>query len=155
MTHEIPQSVETAFKLLADALATESEALRTIGSEVFHGGSPRQSQGLLRRARDLTKIREDALALHARWQKLESGADDPTAQAQSAQSKAPYSRPVGIRRVPGVSVAETAQALGLTPAKVKELLASGQLKGYQRVSGNWKITRQDLLDYIRAGKRPG
>jgi hypothetical protein len=151
---ECTHAVETALQKLSAAIAAESGALR-IQDRGDHGGSATQSICLLSRARVIDQVREDAHTLKARWLNLESGAEEPASPppARSASSVPPNSKT--LRQIPGVSIAETAQALGVTPAKVKEMLTSGHIKGYQRVSGTWKITRRDLLAFIRAGKNAG
>jgi excisionase family DNA binding protein len=147
------QTVETAFAQLAAALAAEIASLEQLGGEIFHGGAPRGAQVLFRRAKERARIRDEALALHARWEALESGMEEPAAPEPRRQAAALPPNSKTLRQIPGVSVSEAAKALGVTPAKVKEMLTSGHLKGYQRVSGNWKIARMDLLAFIRAGKR--
>lgn len=141
--------VDAAFVQLLSALEAQRVNFQKLGGEIFHGGAPKEAQGLLRRAQANIDLRNEVAALHEKWRT--GPATKPVAQApKKSEIVAPESGGPGlIRNIDGVSESEAARALGVTPAKVRALLEAGTLKGYRRVSGTWKIARTDLIDFVR------
>ena len=142
-------NVDAAFTQLLAALDAESAEYQELGGQVFHGGAPRQAQGLLRRGHANTDFRNEVAALYEKWK---AGLPMPPFAPAPRQPRAEPLSDAGpglIRNIDGVSESEAAHAIGVKPAKVREWLEAGALKGYRRVSGRWKIARTDLLDFIR------
>ncbi|HWA08840.1 MAG TPA: helix-turn-helix domain-containing protein [Opitutaceae bacterium] len=141
--------VDAAFVQLLSALEAEGINFQKLGGEIFHGGAPREAQGLLRRSQANIGLRNEVAALHEKWRAgLTTKPATPALGKSSVGAVAPGG-PGLIRNIDGVSESEAARALGTTPAKVRALLEAGTLKGYRRVSGTWKIARTDLIDFIR------
>ena len=47
-----------------------------------------------------------------------------------------------------MSIDEVAASLGCGRNQIYEMLGSGELKGFRRNRGPWKITRQAVIDYL-------
>lgn len=141
--------VEAAFAQLLSALEAEKVDFQKLGGEIFHGGAPKEAQYLLRRAQANIDLRKAVVALCEKWKAGQPANSAAPAPEQPSAETNKTSGPGLIRNIEGVSMAEAAQAIGVTPAKVKAWLEDGTLKGYQRVSGTWKIARTDLIDFVR------
>lgn len=141
--------VDAAFVQLLSAIEAERTNFQKLGGEVFHGGAPREAQGLLRRAQANIELRNQIAALHEKWK---AGLTTNPVTPASEQANASPAEPAGpglIRNIDGVSESEAAHVIGVKPAKVRAWLEAGTLKGYRRVSGTWKIARTDLIEFIR------
>jgi hypothetical protein len=89
--------------------------LKKIGGEAFHGGNPHGSQGLLRRAADRARLREQILQLQAVWQSNEAL---PQLAPPSAETALESMNPVRIRDIAKLFVQEVAQCLGKSNAEL-------------------------------------
>ncbi len=152
-------TADSAFCQVIDALAAENASQGRQRMGTLQGGAPRQALELLRVAKALAQLRDEMTKLYDGWAAgkhiggVERLDDDLAPSSSSAEVE--RINPVKLRDIDGVSPSEAAQALGLKPAQVVALLTAGTLKGYQRVSGKWKISRADLLAFIRDRKPLG
>ena len=73
----------------------------------------------------------------------------PTPTLTVREEKTERAQPGLIRNIPGMSESKAAKQLYVKPAKIREWLESGALKGFRRVSGTWKITQHDLVEFAR------
>jgi excisionase family DNA binding protein len=142
-------AVDAAFQQLLTTLDTEIAEYRKIGSDVFHGGAPQHAQIVLRRANDHEGLRQNIASLHEQWK---SGAVSPpqrTFEPSVSSLKIERGQPGLIRNIKGMTTENAAKMLGVRPAQVLAWLGAGQLKGYQKVGGTWKITKADLVKFSR------
>jgi excisionase family DNA binding protein len=140
-----PPAVEAAFRQLLSALDAEIAELRELGSHHFHhDGAPRESQGLLRRAGDRTRLRSEIEQFYRQWQ-----GNAPTPVPPAAVPECEPTNPVLIRHIKGISAPDAAKRLGVSEEKVRAWLEAGTLKGYRPTGGRWKITPADLMAFAR------
>ena len=143
---QTPPAVDAAFRQLLAALEAEIAELRQLGSHHFHyDAAPRESQGLLRRAVDRARLRDELTRLYARWQENQPMPAPPSVDAGAPEP----TNPVLIRHIKGISVPNAAERLGVSETRVRTWLEAGTLKGYRPTDGRWKITPADLMTFVR------
>jgi excisionase family DNA binding protein len=140
-----PPAVDAAFRQLLSALDAEIAELRELGSHHFHhDGAPRESQGLLRRAGDRTRLRTEVEKSYRQWQE-----NAPIPAPPAAVPDFEPTNPVLIRHIKGISAPEAAKRLGVGEEKVRGWLEARTLKGFRPTGGRWKITPADLMAFAR------
>lgn len=144
-------AVDAAFSQLIAAIDTDLADLDRMGREVFHNVSPRQALGVLQRVRDRKALRSKVVELNDLQKHCAPMAPLPSIPQPLSKRKERAERtgPGLIRNIEGMSDSEAAKHLGVKPAKIREWLESGTLKGYRRVSGKWKIAKVDLIAFMR------
>jgi excisionase family DNA binding protein len=143
-----PTAVEAAFRQLLSTLDAEIAELRELGSHLFHhDGAPRESQGVLRRAGDRTRLRAEIEKFYRQWQENASAPTAPSPPAAAPDCEP--TNPVLIRHIKGISAPDAAKRLGVGEEKVRGWLEAGTLKGYRPTGGRWKITPADLMAFTR------
>jgi excisionase family DNA binding protein len=141
-----PPEVEAAFRQLLAALDAEIAELRELGSRHFHhDGAPRESQGVLRRARDRTRLRAEIDKFFRQWQEKAPTPPPPPVAVPDRE----LTNPILIRHIKGISAPDAAKRLGVGEEKVRGWLEAGTLKGYRPTGGRWKITPADLVAFAR------
>ena len=106
-----------AFIQLATALNAEAAELRRIGSEHFHGGFPKESQGVLRRSVERARLREQICRLHEQWQTGSQVTKEAAPPSAEVGPRVEPTNPVLLRHIKGMSVPDAAAALGLAKPK--------------------------------------
>jgi excisionase family DNA binding protein len=51
------------------------------------------------------------------------------------------------------SCAEAARIAGVTPAYVRRMVATGQIRG-EKIGGSWVVLREDVARFVRIGRGP-
>ncbi len=148
-------ATETAFKTLIKALDDEAMALREIGQNVAANGSimSESAAGVLALAGERARFRDHIVYLESLWREERPlgikrlpviRRDDPANQ--------PIRNPPLAKKVPGLSLPEAAEALGVTPKRLLLWIKNENIHAFPQGSGRWKISRNELARFCRESR---
>jgi hypothetical protein len=144
-------TVDAAFTSLLAALDAEAAEMKESDLEVFYGWALRPPPIEPVRAQAHSALSGQVASLYEQWKSfnINETRPPPPAPVSTRVVRIGNAGPGLIRNIKGFSEGGAAKKLGVKPAKVREWLEAGTLKGYRRVSGKWKIAHKDLIEFVR------